>query len=145
MTEPRAIVARMESCRPYYDRLLALRPEVAKASLDDWRLWGTVERNLQPALECAIDVGEMVISWQRWELAQENRDVFRVLGERGVLSADLAARMMSAAGLRNALVHRYGTIDLQRVRRAVLTDLPDIDAYAREVATFLRSQSATNA
>ena len=138
MTIPSAIVAKMETCRPYYDRLLALQPEVAKAPLDDWRLWGTVERNLQLALECAIDVGEMVISWQRWELAQENRDVFRILRDRGVLSADLAERMMSAAGLRNALVHRYGVIDLQRVRRAVLTDLSDIDAYAREIATFLR-------
>lgn len=141
MSEPRAIVAKMESCRPYYERLRAMGPEVARAPLDDWRLWSAVERNLQLALECAIDVGEMVISWQRWELAEENRDVFRVLGERGAISTDLAGRMMLAAGLRNALVHRYGAIDLARVRRAVLDDIPDLDAYAREIAAFVRKTS----
>lgn len=137
MSEPRAILSKMASCKPYYDRLIELSPEAAKGSTEDWRLWSMVERNLQLALECAIDVGEMLISWKGWELAEENRDVFRILGARGVLSHDLAARMMSAAGLRNALVHRYGAIDVARVRHAVLHDLPDLDAFAREVARFV--------
>lgn len=137
MTEPRAIIAKMESCRPYYERLLTLTPEVAKAAADDWRLWSMVERNLQLALECTIDVGEMVISWKRWELAEENRDVFRILGAHGALPEDLATRMMSAAGLRNALVHRYGAIDTKRVKRAVLDELPDLDAFARAIGSLV--------
>jgi len=129
----------MESCRPYYDRLVSLHDQVITRDPEDWMFWGTVERNLQLALECAIDAGEMVISWKRWGFVEENKDVMRVLGKHGVLPQPLAERMASAAGLRNALVHRYGTIDVESVRRAVLHDLKDLDAFAKAVARFVQA------
>lgn len=105
---------------------------------DDWRTWALVERHLHLVLECAIDVGEMVIAANGWERPEENRDVFRVLGEREVLPKDLATRLQSAAGLRNLLVHQYDTLDRARVRKALVEGLPDVDAFAREVEAWLR-------
>lgn len=139
MTTVEKILAKIESCKPYRERLSELHVEAARAGVEDWRLWSSVERNLQLVLECAIDVGEMVISWKRWDLAEENKDVFRILGKRGVLDPELTQRMIAAAGFRNALVHRYGVIDVERVRKAVLHDLADVDAYAIAVATFVRA------
>lgn len=138
MTTPARIIGKLETCKPYRDRLLALRDDVLRAAPEDWRVWGVAERNLQLALECAIDVGEMVISWRRWEFTEENKDVFRVLGRHGVLSPDLTARMVAAAGFRNVLVHEYGVLDLARVKKAVLHDVEDLDEYARAIATFVR-------
>lgn len=137
MTASDEILQKLAGCKPYHDRLLALRAKVATAAVDDWMTWGVVERNLQLALECAIDVGEMVISWKRWEWADEHKDVFRVLGERGVLSPELARKMVSAAGFRNILVHHYGSLDVERVRRAVVRDVGDLDEYAKAIAQFV--------
>lgn len=137
MTGPDEIVQKLARCKPYRDRLAALRDKAATAAPDDWMLWGVVERNLQLLLECAIDVGEMVLSWRRWEWADEHKDVFRVLGEKGVLAPELAAKMVSAAGFRNVLVHQYGALDVERVRRAIVRDLSDLDAFAQAIATFV--------
>lgn len=141
MSHPTEILQKLASCKPYRDRLETLRDRARVARPEDWETWGLVERNLQLALECAIDVGEMVISWKRWEWADENKDVFRVLGAHGALSPELAARMMSAAGFRNVLVHEYGILDVERVRRAVLHELGDLDAYAQAIARFVRDGS----
>lgn len=139
MTTASLILAKLESCKPYRERLATMREEVRTADPADWRVWGLAERNLQLALECAIDVGEMVISWKRWEFAEENRDVFRVLGAHGVLPADLAERMVSAAGFRNVLVHQYGVLDIERVRRAVVRDVADLDDFAKAIARLVTS------
>ena len=138
MSAPDEILQKLASCKPYRDRLVAIRDRVLAADAKDWETWSIAERNLQLALECTIDVGEMVISWKRWEFANENRDVFRVLGAHGVLPADLTGRMMAAAGFRNVLVHEYGVLDQERVRRAVASDLDDLDAYAKAIARFIR-------
>lgn len=130
------ILAKLASCRPYYQRLLELRPALVKPEVD-WVVWSAAERNLQLALECAIDVGEMLISWKRWERPEENRDVFRILGEHGFLDRDLARRLADAAGMRNVLVHRYGELDAAKVRHAILHDLKDLEEFAREVERLL--------
>lgn len=130
-------IAKLASCRPYYERLAQLRDEVRDGA-DDWRTWALVERHLHLTIECALDVGELVIAAQGWERPEENRDVFRVLGQKGVLPGDLASRLMPAAGLRNLLVHQYDALDRAKVKRALMDGLGELDAFARHVEAFLR-------
>lgn len=54
------------------------------------------------------------------------RDVLRVLGERGVLSTDLADRLGAASGLRNLIAHRYGVLDWRRIHEVASTRLEDL-------------------
>ncbi len=129
-------LAKLAACRPYYERLIGLRAELA-AGADDWRVWGLVERHLQLAIECALDVGDLIIAANGWERPEENRHVFRILGERGVLPRDLALRLQGAAGLRNLLVHGYADVDHAVVRRVLEEDLPDLDRFARAVEAWL--------
>lgn len=70
-----------------------------------------VERTLQVAVECTLDIGNMVISHEQWRAAESNRDVFRVLAEHGVLSVSLLNNLMKAASYRNILVHEYTRIE----------------------------------
>jgi uncharacterized protein YutE (UPF0331/DUF86 family) len=44
-------------------------------------------------------------------------------------SRELAGRLASAAGLRNLLVHRYGSVDWARVHEIARTDLRDLDEF----------------
>lgn len=131
--------AKLAACRPYFERLVLLRDEVRDGA-DDWRTWALVERHLHLVLECAIDVGEMVIAAEGWERPEENRDVFRILGERGVLPGDLPARLVPAAGLRNLLVHQYDALDRGRLRAALFASLADVDAFARAIEAHLRER-----
>lgn len=133
MNPTERILTKLAQCAPYRERLIELRGIVIQGRAT-WIEWSAVERNLQLALECAIDVGEMLIATRGWPRPEENRDVFRVLGENGVLDEDLAARMMRAAGLRNLLVHQYGTIDRDKLAKVLENDVGDLDLFAQAVA-----------
>lgn len=130
------ILQKLKQCRPFYERALELRGRIAKGE-EDWVVWGALERQVQLALECALDVGEMVISSNNWERPEDNKDVFRILGEMGVLPPDLARKMMDAAGLRNILVHQYADLDRERFRRAVMNGLHDVETFGQAVLRSL--------
>lgn len=70
-----------------------------------------VERTLQVATECALDIGNMVISYKQWRAAESNRDVFRVLSEHDILPEPLLNDLLKAASYRNILVHEYTRLE----------------------------------
>ena len=137
MTPRERIRGKLAKCEPYYQMLVELRGELSKP-VPDKVTWFAAERNLHLALECAIDVGEMLISMHRLRLAEDNKDVFRILGEAVLLEAGLAHRMAQAAGMRNALVHLYADLDREKVRKAFLHDVKDLKAFAEAVLDLVK-------
>lgn len=65
-------------------------------------------------------------------------DSFIILGEAGLLDADLASRLGKMVGFRNLLVHRYGDVDDARMLRIMREDLGDVELYLQSVAEILR-------
>jgi uncharacterized protein YutE (UPF0331/DUF86 family) len=53
-------------------------------------------------------------------------DAFRRLGAAGILDADLAARLVKAAGFRNLVAHAYERLDMRRVHHAAATGPADL-------------------
>lgn len=56
-------------------------------------------------------------------------DAFRSLAVDGVIDADLAERLVRAAGFRNVLVHAYADLDLARVHAAAVAGPDDLLAF----------------
>ncbi|MBI5245043.1 MAG: DUF86 domain-containing protein [Elusimicrobia bacterium] len=129
--------ARLRKLREY----CALLSTYRKASLEnlkrDATLRGAVERYLQLAIECCLDIGEIVISEKGLRQPADYRDVLLVLGENGVLPQRFARRFSDAAALRNILVHEYLEVDLRIVVDVLRRNLKDFDAFARHIAGFL--------
>lgn len=85
--------------------------------------------NLQRACEASIDLAMHIVRRRRLGVPQETRDAFRLLQEAGLLSADLAARLMRMVGFRNVAIHDYRQINLQIVKRIVTSHLDDFLAF----------------
>lgn len=136
MSGPDRIIAKLEQCGDIRRELAELTARL-DAGDEDWVVWRAIERTLQVAIECALEVGEMVISWKRLTQAKGYREVFAVLGEAGLLDRTLAERLEDAAGLRNLLVHGYGIVDRERLREVLATDVDDLDAFAKQVAALV--------
>lgn len=127
-------------------RLLALnealndlsRPEAGSAErlIADRVLRAAVERWLQIAIEACIDVAFSVVAAHEWTPPDTARAAFVTLGAHGMISADLALRLSSAAGLRNILVHEYVAVDLERIARIVREDLGDLRAFGTAAASW---------
>jgi uncharacterized protein YutE (UPF0331/DUF86 family) len=81
------------------------------AFLTDEAVQAQAERWTHLAIECAIDLANHLIADQGWKSPTTNKETFQILGQEGVLDANLTRRMEGWAGLRNILVHLYLEVD----------------------------------
>ena len=126
----RRLVQRVADDLAALEGYAALAPEDVLA--DVARL-GHVKYLFVTALEGCIDAAHHVAASEGWRPAETNADAFVVLGEHGVLDAELVTRMAAAARFRNLLVHGYARVDDRRVVDH-LARLGDLRRYLAEVA-----------
>lgn len=86
-----------------------------KEFLKDPYLRDIVERNLEVAAQCCIDIANRIISIEEALKPADYYQSFLRLGEIGVLPMDFARRFAPIAGFRNVLVHEYPAIDWNEV------------------------------
>jgi uncharacterized protein YutE (UPF0331/DUF86 family)/predicted nucleotidyltransferase len=76
------------------------------------------------------------------ERAEGYSDCFTRLGDKDVISRELAERLSSAARLRNLLVHRYWAIVDEKVYRSVREGLEDFEHFTSYVRKFLSGSTS---
>ncbi|NQT06947.1 MAG: DUF86 domain-containing protein [Candidatus Omnitrophica bacterium] len=126
----------------YVGYLKEYREEPIKRLKTDHTLQGAVLRYLQLAIECVLDIGEILISALRLSKPQEAREVIKILAENGIIPTAFAERFAPIANFRNILVHEYAEIDLDKVYNHLQKDLEDFDFYAKKVSQYLQSKAA---
>lgn len=94
-----------------------------------------VERRFEKAIQACIDVAAHVVATEGYREPTDYGDFFRVLEENGVLSSDLADRMVEMAGFRTVLAHEYARIDDERVFEQ-LQDIEHFREFAGVVTAF---------
>jgi uncharacterized protein YutE (UPF0331/DUF86 family) len=97
---------------------------------------------LYRAVQGCIDAGQHVIAERGLPVPSAYREVFRVLGDAGVVELSSTPRLERWGGFRNIVAHRYGTLDLERVARALHDDLPDLEAFAATMARLVPREAA---
>jgi uncharacterized protein YutE (UPF0331/DUF86 family) len=130
------------------DQLLALLAryvrilrELSTLSAEDFctepRNFGSGERFLQLAIETALNVGHHIIASAGFKQPTSYADVFRVLGEEGVLDRDFATSLEPMARMRNRLVHIYEDVEPGRVHELLRTQLGDFDEFAAAISRYV--------
>ena len=107
----------------------------------NYELRSAVERNFQLAIECAIDIGEIIISKDGFERPEDYRSVFLILGRKGIIPEDFAEDLSLAAGFRNVLVHIYEDIDTGILYTFLTDRLEGFDEFASHIAQYLSTHS----
>ena len=98
-----------------------------------------VERTLHLAVQVCLDIGQHLIAQRGFRMPEDNKDVFVVLGDEGVISEDLLPRLVTMAQFRNLIVHDYARIDNQVVFGILKRRLGDLDAFAQAIVLYLQS------
>lgn len=123
------------------DSYVGYLDELAKGDVEafvgDYKLCGAARYYLQAAIECCADVGAHVLATDTTRRAEDYRSIFKLLGEEGVIPAEVAAGMEPAAALRNRLVHGYDQVDDRRVHEMLRTAPPTLRAFAKAMAGYL--------
>jgi uncharacterized protein YutE (UPF0331/DUF86 family) len=85
--------------------------------------------HLWQATQIAIDLAIAVCVTRSLGTPQNYADAFRRLEQAQVIPADLADRLVRAAGFRNVIAHAYEKLDMARVYRAATTGPADLLAF----------------
>jgi uncharacterized protein YutE (UPF0331/DUF86 family) len=106
---------------------------------EDAYLRDIVERNLEIAAQCCIDICHRIISIEGALKPRDYREAILRMAELGVLPASLAQQLAPLAGFRNILAHEYLAIDWDEVY-ANLTELDHMERFANEIRAWLRKR-----
>jgi uncharacterized protein YutE (UPF0331/DUF86 family) len=117
-------------------RLHPLKTRSRAAFDEDPYLRDIVERNLEVAAQCCIDICHRVIALEGAEKPTDYHDAILQLGQLGVLPTDFARELAPIAGFRNILVHEYVRIDWDEVYRN-LQQLDDLHRFASLIRQWL--------
>jgi uncharacterized protein YutE (UPF0331/DUF86 family) len=133
------VEARLQRLEQLIERLEEVRQAGEAAYLDDAQVRAATERWLQLAIQICIDLGTQLVSEQSARPPSDYAEVFEILGEKGVLSKELALRMGNAARQRNLIVHLYMEID-DRAVFASLSYLDDLREFGAAVERLANSE-----
>lgn len=109
--------------------------------LTDSLIADATERRLQVAIQACLDIAGHIVSQAAVKKPkQENKELFLILVELGIIENKLAKKLVQMVGMRNILVHEYLEVARERVYKAVKNDLGDIVQFAQEIEKFLEKR-----
>jgi len=121
-------------------RLEALKGK-SRAEYDaDPYLRDIVERNLEVAAQCCLDICHRIISIEKAMKPADYHDAFLRMSELGVLPSKFARKLAPIAGLRNILVHEYLGLDWDEVY-SNLQKISDLVKFAGYIREWLKARS----
>lgn len=126
MVDRVVLAAKIAAVRDASRRIEAVLPPTVDAFVSDRTAREVVVLNLFVALQECVSMAAHWLADEGLDVPPTYGEVFRRLGERGVVGADLAARLAAASGFRNLVAHRYGALDWARVHAIASEGLEDL-------------------
>lgn len=130
----------MDELSERLSRLEPLRNRPRSDFAEDPYLRDIVERNLEVAAQCCIDIASRLIAMEGAQKPSDYQEAIARLGEIGVLSVEFARRLAPIAGFRNILVHEYLVVDWDKVH-ANLQRLDDLKQFVIQARAWMLKQS----
>lgn len=141
MNDIERVANRIKIMNSYVEFLKEHRASEKELS-EDYLLRSAIERNLQLAIESALDTGEIIISMEDLEKPETYRDIIEILEKHRILPHEFAERFSEAAGLRNILLHMYTDVDPAIIAEVLANRLEDFDLYSEYILSFIEARSS---
>ena len=101
-----------------------------------------VERTLHLACECCLDTSAHLVSRMGFREPRDNKDLFLILAENGILSEPVCQAMVKMSKFRNIVVHDYARIDPEIVVGILRRHLLDFKQFAAGIIHLIDATMA---
>jgi uncharacterized protein YutE (UPF0331/DUF86 family) len=95
-----------------------------------------VERNLEVASQCVIDICHRLISLEKGRKPGDYYEAILLMGELNILPSEFARNLAPIAGFRNILVHQYISVNWDIVYRN-LKQIDDLKKFGDLIRDWL--------
>jgi uncharacterized protein YutE (UPF0331/DUF86 family) len=94
--------------------------------------------NITRACEQTIDLANYVIKNKKYGIPTQSRDSFDFLVEHGLITSELAEKLVKMTGFRITAVHQYQKLDIDIVINIIKKDLDDLIKFCDLILDFLQ-------
>lgn len=130
------IEKRLEKLKKCLIKLEPLQEKLLSEFESDPYLKDIVERNLEVAAQCCIDIANRIISLEGFDKPNDAYEAIVRLGEQNIIPLDFAQQFAPITGFRNILIHEYLDIDWNEVYDN-LRSLKDFNVFIEHVKRWL--------
>lgn len=134
---PDLVRARCNEIEESLQRLEALAATPLPDFLADQDARDVACYRLLVAIEAALALCYHVSARRLRKAPEDYAGCFALLGEAGILAADLAERLQRMARFRNLLVHVYWSVDHEQVHAIIRRDLSVLRAFVAAVVALV--------
>jgi len=99
------------------------------------------ERNLQVAIESCLDIGKIIIANQNLREPEDNKGIFFILCESGLIDKSCLSFLIPMAGTRNILVHGYDRVDDALVYGIIKRHLSDFEKFLTQIYSLINNEN----
>jgi uncharacterized protein YutE (UPF0331/DUF86 family) len=138
MVDRAILAAKIAAVRDAVERIRTVLPADVDAFVSDRTTREVVVLNLFVALQECVSLAAHWLADEGATVPASYGEMFRRLGEQGVIANDLALRLAAASGLRNLVAHQYGVLDWRRIHAAASERLADLLDFCDQLAARVR-------
>jgi uncharacterized protein YutE (UPF0331/DUF86 family) len=135
----RLVRAKLDAIVLYLERLAPLAGLTSEAFTGDYRNFNLAERNVQLAVDAAVDVNNHILLEAGRPAPPDYYSSFLALATLRVLPRPKAEALARTTGLRNRIVHAYEAVDLKIVHRGLREFIRLYRGYCTAVRRFARA------
>ncbi|WP_420827297.1 type VII toxin-antitoxin system HepT family RNase toxin [Carboxydothermus hydrogenoformans] len=138
------LLTQIRFLKKYLNLLKDMAQKSKKEYLEDFIYKGAVERYLQLAIECCINIGNRIISLEQFKYdltpPETYAEVFEKLQKIGLIEENLSTKLKTMTQFRNKLVHVYWEIDDAVVYDILQNNLKDIEEFLKIAIKYVQSE-----
>ncbi len=127
MTYRERVLEKLQEARASVEKVKANMPANAEEFLGMGLVKDGIYKNIEFAIQNTIDICAILVKDFELPIPKEEADIFRELGEHGIISKSVLSIIIRMRGFRNFLVHRYGKIDDIQAYKDVKEGLNDFE------------------
>ncbi|MCI2430524.1 DUF86 domain-containing protein [Candidatus Acetothermia bacterium] len=142
MIDGEIVTVRIAKIREYARLLAKLLRTPKDQFVQEPAYYLQAERLLEVMIQAMLDIGNHLIAGLLLKKPEGYRQVFEILVQNGILSAEFLPKAQALAGLRNLLIHEYFEIDRARLYEEAKQGLPDFERFCEAIVRFLQNPQA---
>ncbi len=100
-----------------------------------------IERIVQLIVDEIIDINNHIIRYANLQIPDDFQSTFLTLASHKILPEEFAKKIAPVVGLRNRLVHRYESVDVEILLQTVRKNRSDFTEYIKHIMKFLETLS----
>lgn len=114
-------------------KLKKLRELDRKEFIDDFRNVDSAKYLLQVSIEAMIDISSHIIARNRWGTPVDNKDHFKILADKGIISSKDINVYFTIAKFRNRIVHMYFNVSDDMIYDIAQNNLSDFERFIKSI------------